>query len=119
VGTRSNIQCLEKWYQALCPSMVSRGQWGSGDDRRLLRSLYALCAGEGARAWEVDWSSLVRGRTAAQARRRWRLMARGVPGARDSELADVVAALVARFLPQLPQRLAAEQAAAEEAEEAG
>ena len=40
VGTRTNIQCLEKWYSQLSPSMVARGEWGSGDDRRLLRALY-------------------------------------------------------------------------------
>jgi hypothetical protein len=40
VGTRNNVQCLEKWYTQLSPSMVARGEWGSGDDRRLLRSLY-------------------------------------------------------------------------------
>jgi hypothetical protein len=25
VGTRSHVQCLEKWYSQLCPSMVERG----------------------------------------------------------------------------------------------
>jgi len=40
VRTRSNLQCLEKWYDQLCPSMVDRGEWGPGDDRRLLRALY-------------------------------------------------------------------------------
>ena len=43
VGTRSNIQCLEKWYSQLSPSMVARGEWGSGDDRRLLRALFLRC----------------------------------------------------------------------------
>lgn len=28
VGTRSDIQCLEKWYSQLCPSMVERGEAG-------------------------------------------------------------------------------------------
>lgn len=40
VRTRSNLQCLEKWYDQLSPSMVERGEWGPGDDRRLLRALY-------------------------------------------------------------------------------
>lgn len=40
VRTRSNLQCLEKWYDQLSPSMVDRGDWGPGDDRRLLRSMY-------------------------------------------------------------------------------
>ena len=45
VGSRSNVQCLEKWYSQLSPSMVARGEWGSGDDRRLLRSLFLRCGG--------------------------------------------------------------------------
>jgi hypothetical protein len=51
VGTRTNIQCLEKWYTQLSPSMVARGEWGSGDDRRLLRALYLrqCCYASGAR----------------------------------------------------------------------
>ena len=40
VRTRSNLQCLEKRYDQLSPSMVERGEWGPGDDRRLLRALY-------------------------------------------------------------------------------
>ena len=52
VGTRSNVQCLEKWYSQLSPSMVSRGDWGPGDDRRLLRSLYLRCGcGCGGGGW--------------------------------------------------------------------
>lgn len=30
VGTRSDVQCLEKWYGQLCPSMVDRGEGGQG-----------------------------------------------------------------------------------------
>ena len=58
VGTRSNVQCLEKWYSQLSPSMVSRGDWGPGDDRRLLRSLYLRCGcgcGGGGGGWLVCW----------------------------------------------------------------
>ncbi|EFN59006.1 hypothetical protein CHLNCDRAFT_49822 [Chlorella variabilis] len=101
VGTRTNIQCLEKWYSQLSPSMVARGEWGSGDDRRLLRALYLSGA---AHDYELDWSSLVRGRTAAQARRRWRLMLKVVPDHRDREFEELVEVLVDRYLPQLKER---------------
>lgn len=50
-------------YDALCPSMVSRGEWGAGDDRRMLRS---MLSGGASREWEVDWDSLVQGRSAIQ-----------------------------------------------------
>ena len=42
--------------------MVSRGEWGPGDDRRMLRSLLASGV---SREWEVNWEALVEGRNAA------------------------------------------------------
>jgi hypothetical protein len=41
------------------------GEWGSGDDKRLLRALLASGA---AQEWQPDWGGLVPGRTAAQVR---------------------------------------------------
>jgi hypothetical protein len=46
--------------------MVEAGQWGRGDDKRLITSLAAAGADE---AFQVDWGSLVPGRTAEQVRR--------------------------------------------------
>lgn len=101
VGTRNNVQCLEKWYTQLSPSMVARGEWGSGDDRRLLRSLYLSDA---AHDYDLDWGQLVRGRTAAQTRRRWRLMLKVVPDHRDLEFREAVLQLVQKYTPQLLDR---------------
>ncbi|KAL4432464.1 hypothetical protein ABPG77_001763 [Micractinium sp. CCAP 211/92] len=101
VGTRSNIQCLEKWYSQLSPSMVARGEWGSGDDRRLLRALFLSGA---VHDYEVDWNQVVRGRTAQQAKRRWRLMVKSIPDSRDLEFGELVEALVDRHLPQLREQ---------------
>ncbi|KAL4437042.1 hypothetical protein ABPG75_004181 [Micractinium tetrahymenae] len=112
VGSRSNIQCLEKWYSQLSPSMVARGEWGSGDDRRLLRALFLSGA---AHDYELDWNQLVRGRTAQQAKRRWRLMVKSVPDNRDLEFGELVEALVDRHLPQLKEQQA--QQAAQQAEQ--
>lgn len=46
--------------------MVARGDWGVGDDRRMLRALLAL--GPGAREWQVAWGELVEGRSEHQVR---------------------------------------------------
>ena len=46
-----------------CPAHPAPGDWGSGDDRRLLRALLASGA---AQEWQPDWGALVPGRTAAQ-----------------------------------------------------
>ncbi len=43
--------------------MVSRGEWGPGDDKRMLRAMLVQGA---AREWEVNWEQLVEGRTALQ-----------------------------------------------------
>lgn len=47
------------------------GLWGSGDDRRMLRSmLHSKVQHE----HQLDWGSLVKGRNAQVVRRRWRTM---------------------------------------------
>ena len=101
VGTRSKQQCLDKWYDQLAPSMIVRGDWGEGDDRRLLRSLWR--AGNVAE-FEVAWDGLVAERTAQQARRRWRLMVKSVPDYKDLEFYQIVEQLVGKYLPQLMEK---------------
>ncbi|KFM27339.1 DNA-binding protein REB1 [Auxenochlorella protothecoides] len=100
VGTRSNIQCLDKWYRQLSPSMVTRGEWGTGDDRRLMKSLWLSGA---CKEWEVDWGALVKGRSATQAKRRWRLMARVIPEHREKDFWEQVDWLVDTYLPALKE----------------
>lgn len=52
------------WIHILrCRPHPAPGDWGSGDDRRLLRALLASGA---AQEWQPDWGALVPGRTAAQ-----------------------------------------------------
>ena len=76
--------------------MVSRGEWGLGDDRRMLRAIYAAILAGASQEYDLDWEALVAGREAAAARRRWRLMLRVVPEHRDLEFVDAVEALVER-----------------------
>ncbi len=38
-GTRTHLQCQDRWYRRLAPGMIERGVWGDGDDRRLLGGL--------------------------------------------------------------------------------
>ena len=111
VGTRNYSQCAEKWYTAVSPSRVQRGDGGAGDDRRLLRALWAAGA---AREFQLDWGALVRGRTAAQARRRWRLMVKMVPDARDRELPALLEYIVDKYAPAIRQQAEAAAAAAVE-----
>jgi hypothetical protein len=112
VGTRSNLQCLEKWYNQLSPSMVERGDWGAGDDRRMLRALWTAAPGA---EFEVQWGALVGGRTEAQARRRWRLMAKTVGDHREKEFPELLDALVSTHMPHW--KAAAADAAQERAGE--
>ncbi|PRW58651.1 myb family transcription factor family [Chlorella sorokiniana] len=114
VRTRSNLQCLEKWYDQLSPSMVDRGEWGPGDDRRLLRSMYRSGV---SHDYELDWASLVQDRTAAQCRRRWRLMLKVLPDHRDMDFDQQVEELVDRYMPQLKGGPAPEQQAEQQEQE--
>ena len=74
------------------------GEWGSGDDRRLLRALLKSGATED---FHVDWGRLVASRTAQQARRRWRLMLKCVKDAHDREFSENLNQLVTTFVPDL------------------
>ncbi|KAK9817342.1 hypothetical protein WJX74_005162 [Apatococcus lobatus] len=98
MGTRSNNQCMEKWYTQLTPGMVSRGEWGSGDDRRLIRALLESGAKQ---EFQVDWGNLVKGRSASTCRRRWRLMVKQVPEYFESAFHDSVMYLTRVKYPRL------------------
>jgi hypothetical protein len=56
-------------YRKLSPSMEARGEWGAGDDARMLRALWR---GREAwlQEWQVAWDTLVPGRTGEQVRAR-------------------------------------------------
>jgi hypothetical protein len=45
-GSRTTAQCRERWNKRLAPSMLERGLWGDGDDRRLLRALLRVGAAQ-------------------------------------------------------------------------
>ena len=50
-------------YSDISPSMVERGEWGPGDDRRMLRALWR---GGWDEEFEVQWGGLVEGRSDTQ-----------------------------------------------------
>ena len=74
------------------------GEWGSGDDRRLLKALLASGA---TQEHEVSWGNMVPNRTAQQAQRRWRLMVKRVPDRYDKEFDEHLNFLVDTFAPNL------------------
>ena len=78
--------------------LAPEGEWGSGDDRRLLRALARTGA---THDFQVDWGQLVASRTALQARRRWRLMLKCVKDATDREFHENLHTLLATFTPDL------------------
>ena len=57
---------LSPRYGEVCPSMVERGDWARGDDRRLLKALWRSVWEE---EWEVPWGSLVKDRKEKTVRR--------------------------------------------------
>lgn len=98
VETRTPKQCMEKWYDQMRPSMIESGEWGAGDDRRMLRALWSLQADF---EYEVPWDQLVKGREEAAIRRRWRLMAKTVPDSKEKGFKEIVEYLVDTHIPHL------------------
>jgi hypothetical protein len=88
------------------------GDWGSGDDRRMLKALLQSGA---AAEWEVDWGGLVPQRSAQHARRRWRLMLKCVPEHAEKDFDQILDFLVTTYTPDL-KKGAAEEDGDEEAE---
>lgn len=102
VRTRSTVQCIDKWYNRLAPTLKSRGEWGDGDDKRLLKALYQSGA---TKEYEVeDWGALVPGRSEGQCKRRWKLMVKAVPEWRGADLGRCVGYLVQKYMPKLLKR---------------
>ena len=81
--------------------MLDRGDWGRGDDRRLLASMLALPVGT-PEHW-VEWEGLVEGRAGAAAKRRWALMKKQAPKGVGDAPRDVARALAEVHAPQLLQ----------------
>ncbi|KAL3653104.1 hypothetical protein CASFOL_002785 [Castilleja foliolosa] len=66
--TRIQKDCCRKWYGQLTSRMVAEGEWADTDDYRLIGALYSLdatCMGD------VEWDSLVEGRTGDVCQKRW------------------------------------------------
>jgi hypothetical protein len=56
-GSRNQDQCRIKWYKTMTPEMKDRGEWGAGEDKKLIKALWESGAQEG---WEVDWGKVRR-----------------------------------------------------------
>ena len=121
---------MEKWYTQVSPSMQERGDWGRGDDKRLLRALLEVVANSSSasssssseekvvNASTVDWSRVAPpGRTAAATRRRWRLMLKTVRNSHELEFGEAVREIAGRSAPKLLLLLQGSSTAAAAAEE--
>lgn len=64
VGTRTNVQCLQRWKKVLCPGLV-KGQWRNGEDEKLVKLV-----AQGYKNWG-HLASRMPGRTSKQCRERW------------------------------------------------
>ncbi|KAF8055473.1 REB1 [Scenedesmus sp. PABB004] len=89
MGTRTSKQVSEKWTKCgLGPTMFESGAWAVGQDAELIASLTASGA---EHEWQVDWDSLVQGRSAEQCKRRWRLIVQHLPADVRHDLRAAVA----------------------------
>lgn len=84
--------------------MVVAGEWGLGDDRKLLKGLLMADARQ---MFLAPWDDVVKGRTAQQARRRWNLMVKRVPDAYEKSFSEQLDYLVDTFAPGLRHKVEA------------
>ena len=107
LGTRNEGSCRRRWSAHLAPSMVERGDWGAGDDKRLLAALWCSGASEEYEVGsmvEGGWGGLVPGRAQEAAKRRWVLMKKSVPGSgMGRSFEEVVDFLVEKYYPKLKE----------------
>lgn len=60
-----SVQCNDKWFTSLAPSLVDRGEWDLKQDKQLVAALAAALE-EGTAEWDIDWDNLVPGRAMEQ-----------------------------------------------------
>lgn len=102
VKTRSRIQCVTKWYLRLSPTMQDRGEWDRPDDKILLKSLWNEREKRtDVMEHQIQWDTLVPGRSADQCKRRWALMRKAVKGQKDFEFSALILQLVKMLSPRI------------------
>ncbi len=74
--------------------LLSAGEWGVGDDRRLLKGMLLADARQ---QFLVPWDDVVKGRTAQQSKRRWNLMVKRVPDKHEKDFVQQLDYLVDTF----------------------
>jgi hypothetical protein len=106
VPSRNRIQCLAKWYLRMAPSMHDTGDWGPGDDKRLLKALWRCREEMGPDMLEaqVPWGSLVDERTGDQCKRRWAYLKKEIKDQKQKKLAELIWELVDSWLPKLSRK---------------
>jgi hypothetical protein len=82
--------------------------WDKGEEKSLVRALWLTQATE---PYEVDWGSLVEGRSAAEAYRRWRLLMKVIPAKIRWDLAAAVEHAMNQFGDTRKELKAARKAA--------
>lgn len=102
VKTRSRIQCVTKWYLRLSPTMQDRGEWDKPDDKILLKSLWNEREKRmDVMEHQIQWDTLVPGRSADQCKRRWALMRKAIKGQKNFEFSDLILELVRMLSPKV------------------
>ena len=92
--TRSENTCCTKWYR-IAPDSVASGEWGEGDDAIMVVALRRARAASEA---NVDWASLVCGRTLSQIKRRFKDLRQAIPKNHTLSFAEVVQQLYEKHI---------------------
>ncbi|KAL7153483.1 hypothetical protein ABFS83_04G171800 [Erythranthe nasuta] len=98
LATRQSAVCCLKWYSQLTSPMVAQGIWSDTDDYRMVDALYGLDA---TCKEDVDWDSLVEGRSGDLCLKRWNQMTLHIGGYARKSFAEQVEVLAKRYCPHL------------------
>ena len=96
--TRSENTCCAKWYR-IAPDSVASGEWGEGDDKVMVAALRRAQAASEA---DVNWASLVRGRTLSQIKRRFKDLRQAIPKNHTLSFTEVVRKLFEKHIARAP-----------------
>ncbi|XP_047315933.1 uncharacterized protein LOC124919671 isoform X2 [Impatiens glandulifera] len=97
VGGRTQVQCRERWFNSLDPSL-NKGKWNEEEDSRLLAAM-----SEHGHCWSKVAASMP-GRTDSLCRRRWKLLLpHEVPLLQEAKMIQKVA-LISNFVDRESER---------------
>jgi len=106
VPTRNATQCSKKWYEQLREKVLAAAGgddagaagvgWEPQEDLQLVEGVLKACTDDGVEySYNLDWASVMPGKQAGEARKRWKVMLKQLVGSARLELSEQATQLYA------------------------